>query len=68
MAAFAGTGYDLRQWQQLPACTGLMTDRLVMPQRHAIDLPVAKLLHQPQIASRSDKGGAMVSEEGAIEA
>jgi hypothetical protein len=29
-----------------------------MPQRHAIDLPVAKLLHQPQIASQSDKGNA----------
>ena len=45
-----------------------MTDRLIMPQRHAIDLPVAKLLHQPQIASQSDKGGAMASEDGAIEA
>jgi hypothetical protein len=45
-----------------------MTDRLIMPQRHAINLPVAKLLHQPQIASQSDKGGAMASEDGAIEA
>jgi hypothetical protein len=45
-----------------------MTDRLIMPQRPAIDLPVAKLLHESQITSQSDKGGAMAPEDGAIEA
>jgi len=43
-----------------------MTDRLIMPQRHAIDLPVAKLLHQPQIASQDDKSDAMASKDGTI--
>ena len=45
-----------------------MTDRLIMPQRPAIDLPVAKLLHQPQIASQSDKDDAMAPEDDAISA
>ena len=34
----------------------------------AVYTPGTALLHQPQIASQSDKGGAMASEDGAIEA
>jgi hypothetical protein len=35
---------------------------------NAICTPGTALLHQPQIASQSDKGGAMASEDGAIKA